>query len=105
MLQIFQEKRKVSFIFYFSFFIFLDEKTVKNIQGVQENLNENQIIDNSKEINLGEKVKLTNKEFNNMKKRIHEINQKKNHKVKKNFCELSDEFFSEKIGEVSLAIL
>jgi hypothetical protein len=38
-----------------------------------------------------------------MKKKIHEINQKKNHKVKKNFCELSDEFFSEKIIEVSLS--
>jgi hypothetical protein len=36
-----------------------------------------------------------------MKKKIHEINQKKNHKVKKKFFELSDEFFSEKIGEVS----
>ena len=57
--------------------------------------------DNSQEIKLSQKVKKSSKEFKE-KKKLNEIKQKKNLKSKKKFCELSEEFFSEKITEVSL---
>lgn len=73
----------------------------KNFQEVQQNLKENQIIENSKEIKLFKEGKKSNKEFKE-KNKFSEIKQKKNLKSKIKFCELSDDFFSVKITEVSL---
>ena len=81
--------------------MFLDEISVKNFQEIQKNLKENQIIDNPKEIKLCQNGKNSNKEFKD-KNKLSEIKQKNNLKSKINFCELSDEFFSVKITEVSL---
>ena len=79
----------------------LDEISVKNFEEVQKNIKENQMVDNSGEIKLSEKVKKSSKEFKE-KNKLNEIKQKKNLKSKNKFCELSEEFFSEKITEVSL---
>ena len=59
------------------------------------------MVDNSGEIKLSEKVKKSSKEFKE-KNKLNEIKRKKNLKSKNKFCELSEEFFSEKITEVSL---
>lgn len=81
--------------------MFLDEISAKNFQEVQQNFKENQIIENSKEIKLFKEGKKSNKEFKD-KNKLSEIKQKKNLKSKIKFCELSDDFFSVKITEVSL---
>ena len=81
--------------------MFLDEISVKNFEEVQKNIKENQMVDNSGEIKLSEKVKKSSKEFKE-KNKLNEINRKKNLKSKNKFCEISEEFFSEKITEVSL---
>ena len=81
--------------------MFLDEKSVQNFHEVQQNLKENQVIDNCKEIKLCQKGKKSNKEFKD-KNKLNEIKQKKNLKSQIKFDELSDEFFSVKITEVSL---
>ena len=96
------EGQKSKFYILFIFLIlFLDEISVKNFEEVQKNIKENQMIDNSKEIKLSEKVKKSSKEFKE-KNKLNEIKRKKNLKSKNKFCELSEEFFSEKITEVSL---
>lgn len=81
--------------------MFLDEKSVQNFHEVQQNLKESQVIDNCKEIKLCQKGKKSNKEFKD-KNKLNEIKQKKNLKSQIKFDELSDEFFSVKITEVSL---
>ena len=81
--------------------LLLDEISIKNFEEIQKNIKENQVVDNSKEIKLSEKVKKSSKEFKE-KNKLNEIKQKKKLKSKKKFCELSEEFFSEKITEVSL---
>ena len=78
----------------------LDETNLKKTQEVRKNLKENQEIDITKEIKPYEKGKKSKKKFNE-KKKFHDNIQKKNPKTKKKFYELSDEFFSEKIIEVS----
>ena len=88
---------------FFNYFIFVAETKLKIYQETQNNFLENPSLGKLNEIisqEDNEKVKINRKE----KDQVLEKNSTKNYKTKKNYLELSDEFFSEKSIEVSYHI-
>ena len=88
---------------FINYFIFVAETKLKIYQETQNNFLENPSLGKLNEIisqEDNEKVKINRKE----KDQVLEKNSTKNYKTKKNYLELSDEFFSEKSIEVSYHI-
>jgi hypothetical protein len=88
---------------FINYFIFVAETKLKIYQETQNNFLENPSLGKLNEIisqEDNEKVKINRKE----KDQVIEKNSTKNYKTKKNYLELSDEFFSEKSIEVSYHI-
>jgi hypothetical protein len=97
------QKSKLINKIFINYFIFVAETKLKIYQETQNNFLENPSLGKLNEIisqEDNEKVKINRKE----KDQVLEKNSTKNYKTKKNYLELSDEFFSEKSIEVSYHI-
>ena len=97
------QKSKLINKIFINYFIFVAETKLKIYQETQNNFLENPSLGKLNEIISQEdnkKVKINRKE----KDQVLEKNSTKNYKTKKNYLELSDEFFSEKSMEVSYHI-